>query len=277
MLTSFIDSLPTSTQAKSAAESDPEPSRRRLCYAPQLPREFIRIDYHENSGLASRIISLDPDLPNQAASEDVSTSPSALDDLPSPWAPFASRADFEFAEAMTNAQASKKTVNAILDGLHGSWSCAGSNVSFRKYDDMEKALNAARVFVTDVQTLPARLLLANVSQFESGSVTVEYAGQQLETHFLYRNPWTWIKNMVSDSELWKTHMLHSVRKFYCRRDSDEDDRLIDETNTGDRWWEIEVRRLFIAFTADTHRTDLDWQGPLCLPNAPLARPGQSQQ
>lgn len=124
-------------------------------YGPLLPREYIRIEYHPNSGLPARIVSLDPELPNSTGSEDDSvlepSAPRAADgQRPSPWAPFASRADFVFAETMVKAQASKKTVNTFLDGLHGLFSNAPSNVSFRVYDDMAHALNNARVFVTDV-------------------------------------------------------------------------------------------------------------------------------
>ncbi|KZV78330.1 hypothetical protein EXIGLDRAFT_634169 [Exidia glandulosa HHB12029] len=214
----------SSTSIGAESPDDADTTRRHVPHGPYLPREFIKIVYHENSGRGPEIISLDPEMP-QADRPSLASTLAAEPSISHPWAPFACQADFEFAEAMLKIQASRNDVDTLLQRIHGSWSRNGSYVTFRNYGDMEKALNAAREFVTD---------------FKTGRVSVEYNGQMIEHTFLYRDPWEWITKMCADPTLAKTHIWHSARKYYCTRDSADDERLLDEPNTASRWWSIET-------------------------------------
>ena len=81
-----------------------------------------------------------------------------------------------------------------------------------------------------------------VVQFEVGRVAVRYKGKEYEHEFLFRNPWRWCVSLTKDHILAKTHIWHSTRKFYC--EDGREDRILDETNTADTWWNIEVRKSF---------------------------------
>ncbi|KAH7105253.1 hypothetical protein BKA62DRAFT_692225 [Auriculariales sp. MPI-PUGE-AT-0066] len=200
-----------------------------------LPSEFVLVKFHPHSRRDPIIVSLDPEYPQLSVPCDVlatlvptsqGDSAGSVSSQPSAnlCAPFRSRADFEFAEEMTNLLAPRAHVNRMLELMRTSWGKDGSNISFRHYDDMASTLDAASLFVTG---------------FEEGSVTVPYNGQNITTSFLFRNPWRWIERMVGDPELSKTHIWHSAKKFYCRRDSENDQQLIDEPATAQRWWSIE--------------------------------------
>lgn len=117
-----------------------------LASPPPVPQAYIKVVYHPHSGKAPEIVSLDSHTPSGPAVAENTT----LDDRP--WAPFRSRADFEFAESAVNEKLSRKAVDVHLTGMHGSWSRDGSNVSFRDYNDLRYSLDAARDFVTDVST-----------------------------------------------------------------------------------------------------------------------------
>jgi len=70
-----------------------------------------------------------------------------------------------------------------------------------------------------------------------------YRGEHLEFEFEYRDPWEHILTLVHDSSLASVSSWNSIQKFYCyRADSGEhvEERIIDEPNTADTWWEIDV-------------------------------------
>jgi hypothetical protein len=70
-----------------------------------------------------------------------------------------------------------------------------------------------------------------------------YHGEHLEFEFEYRDPWEYILNLIHDLSLAPVSSWNSIQKFYCYRvDSGEhvEERIIDEPNTADTWWEIDV-------------------------------------
>ncbi|KZV83996.1 hypothetical protein EXIGLDRAFT_807612 [Exidia glandulosa HHB12029] len=211
------DPSPPNPPTPSPPPSDSEDER--VPFGPHLPRAYIRYEFPVKSGRPVEYISLDGDAPDSTPD---CPSPSVPPEPSCPWAPFACKADFEFAEAMVRAQMSRSDVDSILNLLHGSWCRGGSNVTFRTYKDMLSALDAARNYIPD---------------FEWGSVSVRYSGNDYEHKFLYRDPWRWTVSLVGDPVLAKTHIWNAARKYYC--EEGQEDRLIDETNTADTWWKIE--------------------------------------
>jgi hypothetical protein len=109
---------------------------------PDLPF-FIEVVPHPDSGTRTpTIISLDhANVTSKADSSARNINPS---DLP-PWAPFKSRADFEFTEIAVKSGTPKDLVNFHLRCLHHSWTDS-TRVTFKTYADMSESLAAAREF-----------------------------------------------------------------------------------------------------------------------------------
>ncbi|KZV97954.1 hypothetical protein EXIGLDRAFT_810450, partial [Exidia glandulosa HHB12029] len=185
---------------------------------PNVPRAYIKIVHHPHSGRPPDIIPLDDDVPTPAQPESVD----ATTRSDRPWAPFRSRADFEFAESAINDKLPRRTINVHLQGMHAGWSRDGSNISFETYEDLRRSLDAARDFVTD---------------FQEGSVTARFDGKDYTHRFYYRDIWEWTKRAAADPELSKTHNWHAYKKYYCEGDYEE--RIIDDLCSADEWWDEE--------------------------------------
>jgi hypothetical protein len=67
-----------------------------------------------------------------------------------------------------------------------------------------------------------------------------YRGEDLEFEFQYRDPWEYILNLINDKSLASVSCWNSVRKIYCCGPKNLEDRIIDEPNTADAWWEVDV-------------------------------------
>lgn len=76
-------------------------------------------------------------------------------------------------------------------------------------------------------------------QFEWGHVEVDYKGNMVPFDFPYRDPITWMRSLLQDETLSESIMWHSVRKTY--HENGNEIRIIDEPNTADGWWDIDVR------------------------------------
>ncbi|KJA12958.1 hypothetical protein HYPSUDRAFT_73169 [Hypholoma sublateritium FD-334 SS-4] len=138
-----------------------------------------------------------------------------------PWAPFRSLADFEYTETAVNGLLSKQVVNKQLEGFNSAWAI-GSRLTIRNSNDMEASLAMACEYII---------------KFKSASVSVEYQGRTHKFDFQYRDPWEWILALIHDESLAPLCMWNSVKKFHCTREKGE--RIIDEPNTGDAWWNID--------------------------------------
>jgi hypothetical protein len=65
-----------------------------------------------------------------------------------------------------------------------------------------------------------------------------YEDQPRQITFEYRDPWKWILALIQDESLAPWNMWNAVKKFYCHGDNEE--RIYDEPNTADVWWEVDV-------------------------------------
>jgi hypothetical protein len=102
---------------------------------------YIKIVHHPHSG------SKEPDIiPLQGdhiqAFEDHPSVPQAM---LKPWAPFRSRADFEYIETAVQGLLNEDIVNKQLYGLHNGWA-EKSSITLRSYADVERSLAAARQY-----------------------------------------------------------------------------------------------------------------------------------
>ncbi|KAJ7850594.1 hypothetical protein B0H13DRAFT_1644420, partial [Mycena leptocephala] len=139
-----------------------------------------------------------------------------------PWAPFRTRADFEYAESVVLPNMERKWVDVQLAGIAGEWSNSPSNITFRNYAHMEKTLAAARTYGV---------------QFQTEHVEADFDGVTYEFEFQDRDPWKWIVDLLSDPTLASNIHWHPVRKFLFK------DRvkvqLFDEPYTANKWWNIQ--------------------------------------
>ncbi|KAJ7800250.1 hypothetical protein B0H14DRAFT_2529625 [Mycena olivaceomarginata] len=139
-----------------------------------------------------------------------------------PWAPFRTRADFEYAESVVLSNMERKWVNVQLAGIGGEWSNSPSNITFHNYDHTEKTLSAARTYGV---------------QFQTGEVEAEFEGVPYKFEFQYRDPWKWIVDLLSDPTLADKIHWYPVQKFLVKDGIEV--RLFDEPYTGNKSWKIQ--------------------------------------
>ncbi|KAF8263166.1 hypothetical protein EI94DRAFT_1598659 [Lactarius quietus] len=168
----------------------------------RLPPEYIKIVPHPHS--RDHTVRIIPLTTSSKVMPTFQPKPNSC-----PWAPFKTLADFEYTETALKGLLSKELVNAQLAGIHSTWA-AGSYLSIKSHRDMENVLAKAR----------------------------KYFVQPRQITFEYRDPWKWILALIQDESLAPWNMWNSIKKFYCC--GDVEDRMYDEPNTGDGWWEVDV-------------------------------------
>ena len=62
----------------------------------------------------------------------------------------------------------------------------------------------------------------------------------MEFKFQYHDPWEYVLNLIEDKSLASVSCWNAVRKLYCCGSSNMEERIIDEPNTADAWWEVDV-------------------------------------
>jgi hypothetical protein len=106
---------------------------------------FIEVFHHPHSGKTSpTIIAIDKATPQHGT-----TRPFVASKLGKPWAPFRTRADFEFSEQVVTKCLERSTVDILLSGFHGNWACKTA-LTLRSYADVQASLVAARKFGVQV-------------------------------------------------------------------------------------------------------------------------------
>jgi hypothetical protein len=166
-------------------------------------------------------------------------------DIPTerPWAPFRNLADFEYTETAVNGLLSKELIDKQLKGFNSAWA-VGSHLSIRNSLDMEASLAKACEYIIKVSTSERACRLRLIfCQFKSETVSADYQGKSYKFDFEYRDPWEWILALIHDESLAPMCMWNSVKKFHCMGDKEE--RIYDEPNTGDTWWNVDVSISFV--------------------------------
>jgi hypothetical protein len=92
------------------------------------------------------------------------------------------------------------------------------------------------------------------SQFKHEEVTAEFNEEVYTFPFQYRDPWQYISCLVSDESLMSVHMWNSVKKMYCEGNFEE--RLFDEPNTAETWWDVDVRSYYYFFLLEDNKTNI---------------------
>ncbi len=75
---------------------------------------------------------------------------------------------------------------------------------------------------------------------------MSYRGQPTKFEFQYRDPWEYILTLIHDKSLASVSCWNAVRKLYCYQKGNVEERIIDEPNTADTWWEVDVSHQYCA-------------------------------
>ncbi|KIJ30554.1 hypothetical protein M422DRAFT_267894 [Sphaerobolus stellatus SS14] len=181
------------------------------------PQTFIEVIHHPHSRKHTpTIIYLDQLIDNG------NTKLRTIPEPPQkPWAPFRTRADFEFTEQVVTKCIRKDTVDILLMGFHGRWA-QSTTITLRDYQAVLISLEAARKFGVP---------------FWDGNVEHTFQSHTYTFEFKFRDTWEWILELVCDPTLSEQIMWYPVQRSFnnCFRIV----RLYDELNSGEAWWEIQ--------------------------------------
>lgn len=218
-----------------------------VMFGPHLPQEYIKIIPHPHSpNPTTQIIALSAMNPDRHSNHSNYMPRSE----PHPWAPFKNLADFEYTETAILGLLPKWIIDKQLGGINSNWA-EGSRLTIKNSTEMEKILSNARQYFVQVSTrdkLP-RSSPISCSQFKSDVVTASYKGTAYRFTFEYREPWEWILSIIQEESLAPVTMWNAVRKYYCSGDFEE--RIYDEPNTADTWWNVDVSLISAAETCCT--------------------------
>ncbi|KAJ7692037.1 hypothetical protein B0H14DRAFT_2651828, partial [Mycena olivaceomarginata] len=191
----IVDELDMQVDAQPNDEAPP-PSPRTSASSPaptgaesQCSRIHIKIEYHPHSGKAPTFIPLDSTRRGESTSTRLQRQLVPIGRPP--WAPFPSRADFEWAETMymaPNAMIAKQ-----LKGMHSNW-CNTSNLKIKTVDELKMYLERTKRYVVEFRE----------HEFEE-----TFEGELWRFKFYYRDPWDWLLDLVSDPTL--TTKLFGIR------------------------------------------------------------------
>ena len=62
----------------------------------------------------------------------------------------------------------------------------------------------------------------------------------MEFGFQYHDPWEYILNLIHNKSLASVSCWNSVQKIYCCSQEDLEECIINEPNTANTWWEVDV-------------------------------------
>jgi hypothetical protein len=152
--------VPLDTQPNNGTSS-PRSSTSPAPMAPEDQRNRIQIEieYHPHSGKARTIIPLDSTRSGGGESTSTRLRRQLVPAGRPPWAPFPSRADFEWAETMYMMP--NDNITAQLKGMHSNW-CDNSHVKIKTVDELKMYLQRAKHYVVEVSFFPTFLTFVEV-------------------------------------------------------------------------------------------------------------------
>lgn len=197
--------------------------------------------YHPHSGLAPTLDHFGDYKRSPDSSGDVRR-PVPPDETP--WEPFRSRLDFEFAELATEARLNRSQIERLLRIMNKAAE-NGSQFTLRSYKDLEDTWERA----SHSQSLVSGLekhddgYLSDYQQPQVDLISVQFK-QEKRTYQLHSRPlMQWALDQLSDPSLipytvWDAHQL-----FKYNSEAQEWTRFIHEPFTANQWWQIQVSGL----------------------------------
>ncbi|KAJ7107381.1 hypothetical protein C8R44DRAFT_528978, partial [Mycena epipterygia] len=181
----------------------------------QRSRIHIKIEYHPHSGKPPDIIPLDVTCGGESTSARLRRQlvPAGRP----PWAPFPSRADFEWGETVYMLPA--EIIKAQLKGLHSNW-CRDTNITIQTVEELKVYLERTKSYV-----------------FHEHEFEETFDGEIYRFRFFYRDPWDWLLDLVSDPTLADDIVWYPSRKYLVIDGNQQ--RLRDEFYNSDKWWDMQ--------------------------------------
>ncbi|KAJ7823685.1 hypothetical protein B0H14DRAFT_2237484, partial [Mycena olivaceomarginata] len=153
---------------------------------PKLPAVYLLSEPHPKDLLAAgKIISLchptmrevDPTITKRVEN---------LIDAARPYAPWTTLSDFQYTETAVQGLLKPKFIDTQLKGMTGSWLRGQGDITLKDYHEYRRATVKATLW-----------------------------GVEKKYTFFYRDPWEWIRSLVTDPSLASVTTWKSRRMFYC--------------------------------------------------------------
>ncbi|OJT09918.1 hypothetical protein TRAPUB_13606, partial [Trametes pubescens] len=222
----FPDSTPdTSTEASASsaptsftAENFPLPTFRAptLVNAPKLEEDDFLTVHHPRSQLPPTIHHF-----NDFVRSVPDVDPSKLSETP--WEPFRSRVDFEFADFTQKTSLNQGQIDELI-GLISRIVEGPSDFSFKSSGDVKGAWETAAH-------------LSPPYAHHTVSKTYKKEAEPRDFSFHCRPLFEWGLSLLADPILASKFSWHAVRHY--KYDGNIWERFIDEPNTADAWWNLE--------------------------------------
>ncbi|KAJ7743894.1 hypothetical protein B0H14DRAFT_3607170 [Mycena olivaceomarginata] len=210
----------------------PSPSPPPMGAENQHSRLYIEVEYHPHSGKPPTVIPLDSTRRRESTSTRLQRQ--LVPTGRPPWAPFASRADFEWAETMYMAP--NQTIEAQLTGMHSNW-CNQSYLKIKTVDELKMYLERAKHYVVEGIFLPSLYCILIHFKFRKHEFEEMFENEIWHFRVFYRDPWDWLLDLVSDPTLIDEIVWYPSRKYLVVDGVRQ--RLRDEPYNSDKLGELQ--------------------------------------
>ncbi|KAJ7497907.1 hypothetical protein B0H11DRAFT_2189979 [Mycena galericulata] len=195
----------------------PPPSPAPMDLDSEHSRLRIEIEFHPHSGKPRQIIPLDTT--SQRESTPACVRRQLVPAGPPPWAPFPTRADFEWGESVYMMPADN--IKTQLNGLHSNW-CRDTNITIKTVEELKIYLTRAKNYIPE---------------FREHEFDEMFDDEGYHFRFFYGNPWDWLLDLVSDPTLADDIVWYPSRKYLVVDGNRQ--RLRDEFCNSDKWWDMQ--------------------------------------
>ncbi|KAI0073150.1 hypothetical protein K474DRAFT_1710969 [Panus rudis PR-1116 ss-1] len=217
-----VPSPDVSANAAQAIDSDDISSTRPLANDPSIQYDIddIVTVYHPSSG-RERKHSRFEDF-KRGAQEDLQDTYKLYEQF-TPWSPFRSRVDFEFAEIVLQARLSQRETDRLISLFHR---CIKGEQDFtlKNHKDVQDTWKAASEQLTP---------------FTKETISVPYKQSTRDFVVRYRSLWDWTLEQLHNPFL-APHFIFDAERLY-KFNGEEFKLFIDEPWTASRWWEIQSK------------------------------------
>jgi len=175
---------------------------------PTFQQDDIRTEYHPCSGITTKIDHFSDFCRNTAARSEV---PENI----TPWEPFSSHIDFDFAELVLKANLMKLQTDELISLIRRT---AFEQFSVTDYDGIGKMWDAAsprhaKVSLQNSMTCYASLTIIFQAQFKKEVISVPHRDQEHNFDVWYRPLWDWACDLLKDPRL-SPHFMFDAQCLY---------------------------------------------------------------
>lgn len=160
-----------------------------------------------------------------------------------PWAPFRTRADYEFAKIALAASLTAQQNNALIS-LIKRISSGETEFTLVNNTDLRKTWDRASSKLTPVSTIFSILLYVlkanSLLQFETKTIEVPYK-KEMRSYLLHFWPiWNWVEDILRNPNIVSRFTWDSCQLYKYNKISKCYTQFINEPWTADRFWELQV-------------------------------------